>query len=290
MRVTVVGTGRMGSAMVRRLCQADITVDIWSRSADKAEALASETGAVLHSSVESAVASADFILSCLASGAVTQELLLAQPVMTAVPSEAILCDMGTSGIEAARQLRDGYGDRFVDSPVSGSVPAVLGGTLLVMASGSEASVSRAVEPLSSFAKGVVYLGPAGNGQRMKLALNLVVHALNSAIAEGLGLATESGIPLDRAYQVLRESSVTSPYVVYKEAAFLSADDPVAMSLDLVSKDVTLIQDMAEQHHLDLRVLRAVGEEVDAARESGFGSADMADLLPYLLGAEVPQRP
>lgn len=289
-RVAVVGAGRMGSAMVRKLRDSGVEVDIWNRSSDRANALAHETGAVAHAKVSTAVESASVIMSTLASGAITEEVFLADSVQQSVHPTAILCDMGTSGVATAARLAETYGDRFVDSPVSGSVPAVMGGTLLVLGSGSQDAVDVAAEPMSSFAKKVAYLGPAGHGQMMKLALNLIVHTLNSAIAEGLALAVESGIDVESAYQVLCDSSVAAPYVLYKQGAFTSAADPVAMAVDLVAKDVSLISQLANECGLDLRVLRAVGEEVDAARQAGFGAADMADLLPFVRGRSAPTRP
>lgn len=288
--VAVIGTGRMGSAMVRKLREADITVDIWNRTPSTAQTLAEETGARAHETVERAVDSADIVLSTLASGESTQELLLSPSVMRAMPEHSIVCDMGTSGVETAHLMARSYGDRFVDSPVSGSVPAVLGGTLLVMASGSRDSVATVETVMRAFAKKVVYLGVVGNGQTMKLALNLIVHTLNSAIAEGLALAAEAGIALDDAYEVLRDSSVSSPYVLYKEHAFLSGSGPVAMALDLVAKDLGLISQLAHQSGLTLPVAEAVGSEVESARTAGFGAADMADLLPFVRGQGVPARP
>lgn len=289
-RVAVVGTGRMGSAMVRKLRDSGIEVNIWNRSADRANALAHETGAVAHDNVSATVESASVVLSTLASGAITEQVFLDDSVRGSLDPAAILCDMGTSGVSTAERLAERYGDRFVDSPVSGSVPAVMGGTLLVLGSGSPEAVESASEAMVAFSKRVAYLGPAGRGQIMKLALNLIVHTLNSAIAEGLALASESGIDLERAYEVLRDSSVAAPYVHYKESAFTSNADPVAMAVDLVAKDINLISQLASSCNLDLRVLRAVGEEVEAAREAGFGGSDMADLLPFVRGQSAPTRP
>lgn len=289
-QVAVLGIGRMGGAMARMLAQAGHSVELWNRSPDVAQTLAADIGATAHSRAADAVSGADLVLSVLASGPVTQEVLGALNVGGALGERTIVCDMGTSGVATADYLSELLGDRFVDSPVSGSVPAVLGSTLLVMASGSQASVDLARPTLVAFAKEVIYLGGAGSGQTMKLALNLIVHTLNSAIAEGIGLAAEAGIDPAVAYNVLRNSSVSSPYAAYKEAAFLTSDVPVAMSLDLVAKDLTLIADLARAQGLALVTLDGVRREVDAARESGFGPSDMADLLAFVRGREAPTRP
>jgi 3-hydroxyisobutyrate dehydrogenase/2-hydroxy-3-oxopropionate reductase len=51
---------------------------------------------------------------------------------------------------------------------------------------------------------------------MKLAVNLIVHNLNAAVAEALTLATSAGITAT-AYDVFEESVVAAPFVLYKRA-------------------------------------------------------------------------
>jgi len=151
-------------------------------------------------------------------------------------------------------------------------------------------VERARPAFEAFSENVVHLGEAGRGQAMKLASVLVVHSLNSAVAEGMALATRSGIDPEMAYRVLRSSSVGAPYLAYKERVFLSEDAPVAMSLDLTGKDLRLIDGLASDLGLKLRALDGVTAEVAAAREAGFGETDMADLLRFLVGQRPPIRP
>ena len=291
-RVTILGTGRMGSAMAQRLVLAGHDVRLWNRNPDRA-LLAAESGGVVATSAGEAVRDADVVLSVLSNGDATQAVLGSDEVLTALTPASIVCDMATSGPVAARAVAELYASRdlhFVDSPVAGSVPSVLSGTLLVMASGQRDDVDAVTPIMEAFAKKVVYLGPAGNGQSMKLAAGLVVHTLNSAVSEGLALASASGISREAAYEVFLSSSVAAPYVGYKQAAFLTTNDPVAMSLDLVAKDLGLIREQGESLGLELATLDGVAQEIAHAREAGFGASDMADVLRYVAGEGVPQRP
>lgn len=291
--VAVLGTGRMGSAMAQRLGEAGHDVRVWNRSADAAERAAQAAHGSVAASAAAAAADAELVLSVFATGEVTSSVLGDPDFLTAVSPSTPVCDMATSGLETALTLAAIYADHgriFVDSPVSGSVPSVLSGTLLVMASGPQDAVDEAAITMSAFAKRVAYLGAAGSGQSMKLAVNLVVHALNSAVAEGLALAGASGISRADAYDVLLDSSVAAPYVGYKQAAFLGTDAPVAMSVDLVAKDLGLIGQRSRELGLTLSTLHAVAEEISAARAAGFGAADMADVVRFLSGEDIPQRP
>jgi 3-hydroxyisobutyrate dehydrogenase-like beta-hydroxyacid dehydrogenase len=281
----------MGAAMAARLVGAGHRVAVWNRTPATAQELVDRvrrtdgTAAVRRAeSAADAVAGADVVLSVLADGDVTRAVLLAPDVVDALAPHAVVCDLGTSGVAAAKAVSEALserGRRFVDAPVSGSVPSVENGQLLVMASGAPEDVA-AVEPvLSAFARMVARVGPAGSGQVMKLAVNLVVHSLNSALSEALALATAAGVGRAEAYDIFRESVVGAPFVQYKRTAFLEPDTPVAMSLDLVAKDLRLVLALARATAVPLPATTAVLGEVDEAIRDGFGSRDMASLSRWV---------
>lgn len=284
MQVSVLGMGRMGAAMASKLIEAGHNVTVWNRTQATAEAFAGKHGAQWAVSSADAVVGADLVIAMLASGAATQDILLEPATLAAVSESAIVCDMGTSGPEVAHTLAAGFKEakrRFVDAPVSGSVPSVLSGQLLVLGSGVQSDVDQAADVLAAFAKRTVYLGPAGSGQTMKLCVNLIVHALNAAVSEGLALATAAGIDPESAYEVFANSSIAAPYVLYKRESFLNEATPVAMRLELVAKDLKLISVLASEHGLALATLAAITEQATEATAAGFGDADMAALVRYI---------
>ena len=285
--VALLGAGRMGSAMVRRLVVEGHRVAVWNRSASSVAVLASELadhGMTVAESPAAAVAEAEVVLATLADGTVTQAVLLDPVLLAALPAGAVVCDLATSGVVAAREIAARYGDAgraFVDAPVSGSVASVEAGELLVMASGAPDAVDRARPVLAALARRIVHIGEAGAGQAMKLAVNLVVHDLNAAVSEGLLLAARAGVPPDVAYGVFEESVISAPYVRYKRSAFLDPAAPVAMALDLVRKDLRLVAELAHHVGAPISATEAVTAQVAAACEAGWGARDMASITRYL---------
>lgn len=285
--IAVIGIGRMGAAMTRRLIASEHNVMIWNRNRAAAEAVAHAIARQqprIADSPPDAVRGADFVLCSLADGHVTLATVLDPAVLAAIRPDAVLCDMGTSGVEAALALDSGlreHGHAFIDAPVSGSVSTVDAGQLLVMAGGNEADIAAIRPVMGSFAKRVAHVGPAGAGPAMKLAVNLVVHDLNAALSEAMVLATRAGIEPAAAYDVFQDSVVAAPYVVYKREAFLNTEALVAMSLDLVEKDLRLINALADSLGVRASATRAVAAEVAASCSAGFGSQDMASLMRFL---------
>lgn len=272
--------------MCHRLVAAGHRVRLWNRTPSRAVAVRDDIddpGLVTTTSAADCVSGADVVLCMLADGEATIAVLLDPALLTALTPDSVVCDLGTSGVDAARSLAHAYaaaGRRFVDSPVSGSVATVTAGQLLVMAAGAAEDVQTATAVLSAFAARVITVGDAGRGQAMKLAVNLVVHDLNSALSESLRLAEGAGIDPATAYDVLESSAIGAPFVHYKRAAFLDEDQPVAMSLSLVAKDLRLITQLADRQGVPVPVSQATRRVVDAAVEAGFGSKDMAALRRF----------
>jgi 3-hydroxyisobutyrate dehydrogenase len=286
--VAILGTGRMGSAMARRVADAGHDLTIWNRTVATARAVAAAApGAriAVAPTPEAAVGGKTVVLAVLSDGDAGRTVLLNDAVLAALTPDAVVCDLGTSGMSAARDLERGVSDagaRFVDAPVSGSVPAVEAGRLLVMAGGNADAIADAAAVIGAFARRIVHVGEVGAGQAMKLAVNLVVHNLNAAVAEALALATSAGITPAGAYDVFEDSVIAAPFVVYKRAAFLDPHAPVAMSLDLVNKDLHLITGLAEELGVHLPVTNAAVQAVTAACGAGLGPSDMASLGRFLM--------
>lgn len=284
--VAIIGTGRMGAAMARRLHDADHGVVLWNRTRASADELAEDLReATVAASPAEAVAQSDVVLTVLANGDVTQEVLLDEDVMAAVRSGQTIVDMGTSGTDTAHSLAAAFAATpagFVDAPVSGSVATVQAGQLLIMASGDDEAIDHVEPVLAAFSKRVARLGAAGNGQAMKLAVNLVVHGLNGILSESLALAETAGIARAAAYDVLEDSVVAAPFVAYKRESFLEDDAPVAFTLGLVQKDLTLIRELASSLGVPVGVTDAVADVVEHAASRGWADDDMARLRAAIM--------
>ena len=278
----------MGSAMAKELATAGFQVTLWNRNQPVADNLASEMNlpaVTVSSTPKAAPENVDIALCLFTNGTVTQSVLLDDSnVLEGGRSNLIIVDMGTSGVESAKALARALASKkiaFIDAPVSGSVATIAAHQLLVMASGDEAVIQKATPTFSVFAKKTAYLGQAGAGQAMKLAVNLIVHTLNAAVSEGLALATASGIEAGAAYDVFDESVVAAPFVKYKRAAFLDPELPVAMRIDTVLKDLNLILGLGQSTGVQLTAAEGVAELFAQAQAAGYESQDMSALFRFI---------
>lgn len=285
-RVAVVGTGRMGSAMVGRLVGAGHAVSVFNRTASRAAALAEEHGIAVAPTAREAASAADVVVVSLADDAAVRAAYLgADGLVAGLRAGTVVADTSTVDPATIRALGDDVarvGATLIDTPVSGSVSSVQSGKLLVMAGGDEAALARAQPVLAAFASRVISLGPLGSGATMKLVVNSMVHGLNAALAEALVLAEKAGVVRSAAYEVIASSAVAAPFVLYKRAAYENPDDtPVAFALDLVAKDLDLAATLAARVGADVPQLVTNRAVVQRAIDAGLGQADLSALATLL---------
>jgi 3-hydroxyisobutyrate dehydrogenase-like beta-hydroxyacid dehydrogenase len=286
--VAVVGIGRMGGAMATRLCGAGVDVVVHNRTSETATALASRIGAKSVSTAREAAAASDVVLVSLADdAAVSQTYAGDDGLIAGLREGAVVVETSTVDPETVRLLGplvEAQGAALLDAPVSGSVPVVERGELAFMVGGAADALERVRPVLEVLAKQVFHVGGPGAGCAVKLATNLVVHGLNQALSEGLVLAERAGVSRATTYQVFAASAVAAPFVHYKRASFEHPDEtPVAFTLDLVAKDLELIERLGARVGAPLNQAHADAEVVRAAIAAGLGQHDMSAIAQFLSG-------
>ena len=285
-RVTVLGTGRMGGAMVGRLRGAGLNVTVWNRSRAKADEVASQTGAHVAAEAREAVAEADVVISSLADDAAVLETY-GEPidVASALRKGSVVLEMSTiapATIHRIAPLVEAVRRDLLDAPVSGSVPVVERGEITVMAGGDQAALDRVRPVLGAFAKKVLHMGSLGAGATVKLAVNSLVHSMDVGVSEALVLAEKAGVERSAAYEVFASGAVAAPWVLYKRQAFEHPEETPAMfSLELMAKDLDLALDLAEEVGAPTGQIRRNREIVGAAIEAGYGDRDQSIVATFL---------
>ena len=278
-KVALLGTGRMGGAMVGTLRGAGFEVVAWNRDRAKAEA----TGAAVGATPGEAIADADVVISSLADDTAVEEVYAL--ALDAFHAPQVALEMSTIAPSTTRRVAARVSERgavLLDAPVSGSVSLVEKGELTIMVGGEAADVERVRAVLEALSARLLHVGPLGAGATMKLAVNALVHGLNVALSESLVLAERAGVERSTAYEVFAGGAAGAPFVQYKRAAYEHPDEtPVAFTLDLVAKDLDLILGLADEVGAPMRQSTTNLAEVRAAIDAGFGERDLSAIADYL---------
>jgi 3-hydroxyisobutyrate dehydrogenase-like beta-hydroxyacid dehydrogenase len=281
MQVAVLGLGKMGEPIARRLLDAGHTVCVWNRTAAKAAPLA-EAGAQVLSAPAEACTAAEVIVTMVLDDAalldVTAELL------TPEAKGRVLVDMSTVSPAASRQVAEAAaaaGVGYLRAPVSGNPSVVQAGNLGIMVSGDEGIFSRTEAVLRDIGPNVFYVGGGEEARVLKLALNLMIAATAQAIAEALVLGEAHGLDRAKMLEVMGASAMGSPFVKYKTAALVADDYSATFTGHAMWKDLSMALAAAHEANAPLPVTAAVQQLVEGCIGSGWGDDDLMMLLPRL---------
>ncbi|WP_285736989.1 NAD(P)-dependent oxidoreductase [Kitasatospora phosalacinea] len=224
-RVAVLGLGRMGLPLARRLSGAAKELVVWNRTAGRAAGLTEAA------SPAEAVRGAGVVVTMLSDPAAVAEV--ADRFRPALAPGTLWIDMSSVGPAAVAEqqalLPDGVD--LVDAPVLGSVDAAAAGTLVVYAGGEDRALDRAQPLLERFGR-VVRCGGPGAGAALKIVVMGAVVTSVTAVGEALAVAERLGVPADQARGALAAGPLAG---VMARIASTDADFPIR----LAAKDLAL---------------------------------------------------
>ena len=229
----MIGLGRMGGNMSRRIARAGHVVVAWDRAAEARAALAGEPRLVAVVTLEELVAnlpSPKIVWLMLPAGAPTDETL--QRLVPLLSPGDVVVDGANAMYRDSQRHAAALAERellFVDAGVSGGVWGLENGYGLMV--GGEVAAVRTIEPvLRALApaedRGWVHCGPAGAGHFTKMVHNGIEYGMMQAYAEGLALMrakSEFALDLPRITEAWRHGTVIRSWLLDLTAEFLAHD-------------------------------------------------------------------
>src|SRR5256886_3335657 len=182
MKVTILGTGKMGGAMARRLHQQGFDLRLWNRTRQRAEQLG--VGEVYDTPADAA-RDAEVVISMLTDPRAVREAYLGPDGAVEAEGSRIYVDSSTVDPKthlALARVVEQRGSSFIEAPVLGSVPAVEAGKLFIMVGGAQAALERLRAVLGALGD-VRYVGPLGAAARLKLVGNSMLAIISAAAGE-----------------------------------------------------------------------------------------------------------
>src|SRR2546430_2982523 len=266
MKVAILGTGKMGAAMARRLHQQGFDLRLWNRTRQRAEQLG--IGAVFETPAEAAEG-ADALISMLTDPTAVRQCYLEPHGALEAKGTRVYIDSSTvdpkTHDELARAAAE-HGSMFVEAPVLGSVPAVEAGKAIRNGGGHPAAFERARHVLQAIGD-VRYIGPLGSAARLKLIANSMLGIISAAAGELYNAGLRAGLDRERVWEVLTR---LAPYLDARRAGYLEGRyDPVMFRLADMVKDLDLALDVYQEVGIDTPLSQTTRELfVRAARDHG----------------------
>jgi 2-hydroxy-3-oxopropionate reductase len=218
---------------------------------------------------------ADIFVSMLPDTPQVEEIVYGQGGLLASPPRSrLVVDMSTISPVSVRRMHadlKAVGVAFLDAPVSGGPVGAKNASLSIMVGGDRDAFLSAEPYFRAMGKTIIHVGEAGAGQTVKLCNQLVCAINIQAICEALALGRASGVNLDQLRNVLLGGSAASWMLDKLGPAMIAGDTSAGFRIDLMLKDLRLVQEQALSLSVPLPGTALVTSQYVEARAHGEGT-------------------
>ena len=280
LRLGWLGTGRMGSAMARRLLARGCSVMVYNRTAAKAAPLV-ELGARAAGSIPD-LAGCDIVFTMLGTPEDLIEVVTGPAgLMAGNAAPKIVVDCSTVSAEASAIVRARLAERgtsLLAAPVMGNPKVVETGRMTAAVSGPRDAFDTAEPYIAMLGRGATYVGEGELARIVKLCHNLFLGVISATMAEVTILAQQSGISREAFLACLNNSVVGSQFTRYKTPAYVNLDFEPTFTSRLLRKDFDLGLAAAREKEVPMPVSATVHELIQGLVGRGYGDADFAAFI------------
>jgi 3-hydroxyisobutyrate dehydrogenase len=292
--VALVGYGKMGRAMGRRLLSAGCRLTVFDLDPVARRRAAEDQAAVAASPLHAAAAAEVIITMLPGPGATRVAAHGDRGIVAGLRPDALWIEMSSSHPGTTRQLADAARSRrafLLDAPVSGGVAGAESGTLTIMVGGAAELLERARPVLDLLGENVFHVGDQpGDGDLAKTINNLLSAANLTVAAEALTLGSRGGLDPARLLAAVGAGSGGSHALTFKFPKYvLTGAFDAGFSIGQMLKDIGISQEMATEIEVPSPVGTLIHTIWDSFAADGHGDEDhtaVAALIASQAGVDI----
>lgn len=272
--VGLFGLGLIGTAIAGHLIKAGVDVRGFDPDPAAMDRLQAMGGTPVATQL---VWEADCIVSAVFSTDQLGDLITAAPSSKGKRLVSVsTCDPSLMPGLAVAAKDNGY--ELIESPISGTSADLASGDAILLVAGEKAIADTLSPMFETLSRAHFYVGEMGNGNRAKLAINLILGLSRAAVAEGVVFARAIGLDPDDFLQLALQSAASSKVMASKGPKMVSRDFSALGRITQCSKDADLIHKEAVAAGQGLPMLQKYRELLAASIGNGEGDLDNSAVL------------
>jgi 3-hydroxyisobutyrate dehydrogenase len=213
----------------------------------------------------------DVIITCLPSPAASAAVAEGEGGFLAVMRRGqVWLEMSTTDADEVIRLGALVADRgalFMECPVSGGCHRADTGNISIFAGGPREGFEKALPLLQSMGRRILHTGELGTASRLKVMTNYLCTVHLVALAEALTTCKAAGLDMNTTYEAIRISSGNSFVHETESQVILNGSRDINFTMDLVSKDIGLFDEIAQEHGVPLELSPLIVRLFKEARAS-----------------------
>jgi 3-hydroxyisobutyrate dehydrogenase len=283
MRVGVAGLGLMGSGITTRLINSGYIISVYNRTHSKAQQFSNRATVALNP--RELADSCDLVITVVTDfDAVKDVLFGSNGVIKSGNRNLIVADASTispSQSEHCAQQLHYAGIDMLGMPVMGGPAAAEAGDLVPIVAGSRQAFEKVRHVIDKLGR-TFYVGEKnGSANAIKLALNLNIALVASAVSEGVTLVRRSGIDPLIFIEILNSTYFKTGLSQKKGPKMVKNDFSPTFHLKNMLKDLELAISTAQETGITLPNTALAQQFFRAANNTGFSDQDYTSICAFL---------
>lgn len=256
MKVGFIGLGNVGGKLAGSLLRNGFELTVRDLNPQLVDQFV-DGGAQAGTSPKAMAETCDLVITCLPNPAASAAVLEADDgLLAGLGPGKIWAEMSTT--DESEVLRLGAkvrarGASPVDCPVSGGCHRAATGNIAIFAGCDREVFERMLPVLSVLGRQILHTGDLGSASVLKVMTNYLATANLVTVSEALVTCKAAGLDLTTAYEAIRMSSGNSFVHETESQVILNGSRDINFTMDLVMKDISLFQQIADQAGVPLEV-------------------------------------
>jgi 3-hydroxyisobutyrate dehydrogenase len=274
-KIGLVGVGRMGANMARRLkeCGFEISV-LCDVNATATQTLAAELGALATDELRVVTRLSDVIITVVTDDKAMKKIFAGGLLSRAKGKLFINCATVTPEIHLWVEAKaEKAGAQSLEACMASSITQARQGTLYLMCGGKPEVFERAKPILEKLGSSVRYIGSAGKAAQLKALVNMVMNINTAGLAEGLGLADALGLNLNTVREVFSQTGAGSNVLKTDGEDMQNREHSCFFSAAHAAKDSSIALKLGKSQKLNLPLAITTKKQFDRMIAEGLGGLD-----------------
>ncbi|AFZ70494.1 beta-hydroxyacid dehydrogenase, 3-hydroxyisobutyrate dehydrogenase [Caldisphaera lagunensis DSM 15908] len=278
-RIAVLGTGNMGSAIAERLANTGFTIFLWNRTIDKAKSLASKINATVYETPWRAIENADVAITL-----VSDDNALYDIISQMRRSDGLLFINSSTitpkaSMVASKQLKE-LGACYVEAPIIGNPHDLIQGNVIFLVAGERNCVRYSMGILMSAGKIIEIEGESYKASIAKLIYNSMLISSIQLLSESLTLADAYGISQEKVKEIM-ENTIFKQFVGKYLDRIINENHPTSFKISLAAKDLEYANSAAFDANLVLPLIRTSAQTFKQADIFGLNESDYTKIFNFI---------
>ncbi|SVA19973.1 uncharacterized protein METZ01_LOCUS72827 [marine metagenome] len=277
MKVGFIGLGNAGGKLAGSLLRNGFDLTVRDLNKDLVNEFI-KRGAHSGSSPKEMAEDCNVIITCLPSPKICSEVMESKDgVLAGLSKGKIWLEMSTTDEAEIRRigaLVDAVGALPIDCPVSGGCHRADTGNISIFAGCTREAFELVLPILTTMGRRVLHTGDLGTASKLKVMTNYLATVNLTSIAEALTTMKVLGMDMNVTYEAIKASSGNSFVHETESQVILNGSRDISFTMDLVSKDVGIFNELAKRKGLDLEIAPLI-VDIFKDGEKRYGSRELS---------------